>query len=76
MTVRQLNEYRFKKAGAPMPLMLIFGILLCVLLALLFDWLRGEVQNRAARGALTGLAVASLLYAVLLGLLLFNALMT
>ncbi|WMJ83500.1 hypothetical protein ACS3UN_10530 [Oscillospiraceae bacterium LTW-04] len=57
-----------------MPLVLIFGVLLCILLALLFYRLRDEVKGRAARGALTGLMIASLLYGVLLGLLMYNAL--
>lgn len=51
----------------------VFGVLLCVLLSLLFFLLREAVKSRAARGALTGLAVASLFYGVLLGLLLFRA---
>lgn len=50
-----------------LPLVLVFGILLCVLLALLFYRLSHAVENRAAQGALAGLSVAALLYGALLG---------
>ncbi len=56
-----------------MPLVLLFGVLLCVLLALLFYRLHDALTGCAARGALAGLAAASLLYGALFGVLLLRA---
>ncbi|HWP50291.1 MAG TPA: hypothetical protein VN626_01210 [Clostridia bacterium] len=53
---------------------LMFGVLLCVLFALLFYRLREEFNGPVGRGTFVGLAVASLLYGVLLGVLVFKTL--